>query len=109
MSHEMRTPLATAIFFLSQLIMILQNPSSQVSRYMSLMMSQLTLVQSFVEDLLDMRQFKDGVLTLVKDSFNPNEVLDLVQSIFEPQTKAKNIKIVHRVQPGLRAPDEHEA
>jgi len=80
----MRTPLATAIFFLSQVILILASPPPQVSRYLKLMMSQMTFMQSFVEDLLDYRQIKDGVFTLNYAQFDPNEVIELVRNIFEP-------------------------
>ena len=37
------------------------------------MMSQLTFLQSFVEDLLDLRQLKDGVFSLTREIFDVNE------------------------------------
>ena len=37
----------------------------QANKYCRLMMSQLILLQTFVEDLLDLRQMRDGVFSLV--------------------------------------------
>ena len=57
------------------------------------MISQLTFVQTFVEDLLDLRTMRDGVFTLVQEPFNPFEVIELVFSVFKPQADAKNINL----------------
>ena len=48
------------------------------------MMSQLTLLQSFVEDLLDLRQLKDGVFTLTNALFDPNETFQVLIETFLP-------------------------
>lgn len=47
-------------------------------------MSQLEFMQSFVEDLLDFRQLKDGKFLLTNAIFNPNEVMQAVIQIFKP-------------------------
>lgn len=80
----MRTPLASSIFFLTQIIQFLSavENSQQILRYCKLMMSQLTFIESFVEDLLDLNQLKDGKLTLAKSVFDPNEVFKLICDIF---------------------------
>ena len=57
------------------------------------MLSQLYFLQSFVEDLLDLRQIKDGVFTLNQEPFDPNETFELICSTFEPQALARQIKI----------------
>ena len=36
---------------------------------------------------------RDGVFSLVKEPFNPSEVIELVFSVFKPQADAKNIKL----------------
>lgn len=53
----MRTPLGTSQFFLTQVIDALNSADidPQVLHYLQLIMSQLTFMKSFVEDLLDMR------------------------------------------------------
>ena len=44
----------------------------------------MTLLQTFVDDLLDLRQIKDGVFSMIREVFDPNETLSLVYDIFEP-------------------------
>ena len=82
----MRTPIGSSLFFLAQILSLLTSVSvdPKVKRYIQLVISQLTFVQSFVEDLLDLRTMRDGVFTLVKEPFNPSEVIELVFSVFKP-------------------------
>ena len=102
----MRTPLGSALFFLAQIIALLAsiNVDPQVHRYLQLVVSQLTFVESFVEDLLDLRQMRDGVFSLVEDVFNPKEVIELVVSVFKPQADAKNVKLDFQIIKELPAP-----
>ena len=88
-SHEMRTPLNSAIFFLRQVIAMFAayenlpaDFTKEALKLCSFMMSQLTLTTTFVDDLLDMKQIHEGVFTLQTAPFNPNEVLELIQAIF---------------------------
>ena len=91
----MRTPIGSSLFFLAQILTLLTSVSvdPKVRRYINLVISQLTFVQSFVEDLLDLRTMRDGVFSLVQEPFNPSEVIELVFSVFKPQADAKNIKL----------------
>ena len=73
------------------------------------MMSQLSFIQSFVEDLLDFRQIEEGVFHLSKDPFDPNSVLDLVCRIFEPQAQSRQITLEHSVTRNpLKLPRGHQ-
>ena len=45
-------------------------------------------MQTFVNDMLDLNQMKNGVFKLNNDLFSPIEVLELVCDIFMPQTDA---------------------
>ena len=60
-------------------------------RYLKLMKSQLYFMQSFVDDLLDLKMLRGGTFKLNTASFDPNKVISLVQRIFQPQADAKNI------------------
>ena len=60
-------------------------------------MNQLNLLQSFVEDLLDLRQLKDGVFALSPKPFDPNEVIKLICQIFDHQAQSKGIRILSQV------------
>lgn len=70
LSHEMRTPLYTIIFFLEQIIQlfgklnVFGKEAEQIKLYCSLITNQLNFVLSFVEDLLDLQQMKNGVLQI---------------------------------------------
>ena len=95
----MRTPLNTIIFFLQRILqMISQRPFDtdclpRITTYSELMMSQLKLMETFIEDLLDLRLMRDGIMTLNSEMFDPKETLDMIQNIFIPQAKGKSIKI----------------
>ena len=53
----MRTPLGTSLFFLQTILQLLSGATIDpiVRRYVKLIMSQLNFMQSFVDDLLDLR------------------------------------------------------
>ena len=51
-------------------------------------------MQSFVDDLLDIRQIKDGVFSLEYSTFDLNEVLEEICEIFRPQTFAKGVELI---------------
>ena len=63
-------------------------------------------MQSFVEDMLDLRQIRNGNFTLVPESFDVSQVLTLVSNVFEHQAKAKRCKIIHEISDGLKLPNE---
>ena len=54
------------------------------SNYCDLIMSQLHFMESFVEDLLDLRQLKEGMFTLVNKAFDVVSVLKNISMIFTP-------------------------
>lgn len=71
----MRTPLASILYFIK--LVMTQFPGGVQSnpltlKYFKLIIAQLTLMQTFVDDLLDMRQLKDGVFSLESLLFNAN-------------------------------------
>ena len=63
-------------------------------KYCKLMLSQIYLLQSFVEDLLDLRQMRDGAFSLSSAPFDPNETFELICSSFEPQVQVKRVKLI---------------
>ena len=75
-----------------------------VEKNFSFMMSQLTLSTTFVEDLLDMKQLQEGVFRLMKDPFNPGEVIELMEQIFQPQVTQKGIKLTSTFWHDLEPP-----
>jgi len=69
----------------------------QTTKYCKLMMSQLILLQTFVEDLLDLKQMRDGVFSLVSVPFNVEQVIKDICSVFDPQAKAKGVRVACKV------------
>lgn len=51
------------------------------------------MLQSFVDDLLDLSQLKNGVFSLVKQPLEVLSIIDSVCSIFRPQVAAKKLAI----------------
>ena len=100
----MRAPLGTAIFFISQVLALLSGVTvdEKVIYYLEMTSNQLAFVQNFVEDLLDLRQMRDGVFSLVKEVFNPNEVLDTILNLFKPQAEAKGVSLLIKYVDRLR-------
>ena len=81
-SHELRTPLESSAAIL---MMILQQFKAErktslrtlkgVMSQLTIILSQIRLMESFVEDLLNLRLLKDGILTLDYKAFNLKEAL----------------------------------
>ena len=69
------------------------------------MMSQLRLITSHVEDLLDLRQIKQGVFSLASQVFDPTKTFDMICKIFEPQAASKGIKISVEILSRLPRPE----
>jgi len=69
----MRTPIQTLLFMLQIIINFFSAPTIQVEEIpycincCTIMMSQLEFLLSFVEDLLDLRQLRDGVFSLASE------------------------------------------
>ena len=70
------------------------------------MMSQLTFLQSFVEDLLDLRQLKYGAFTLTREIFDANETFSMILETFGPQAAAKKVDIQLQTVHSLKMPDQ---
>lgn len=54
----------------------------------------MTFCLTFVEDLLDLQKMRIGdALELVKDAFDFNQVLSMIEAIFSPQAESKKVKL----------------
>ena len=85
----MRTPLGNILFFLEGLLGFMLNLNLKKHkkktplRQINLAISQVKLVQSFVSDLLDLRQLQDGRFSLDFALFDPSEIFQMVGEIFK--------------------------
>lgn len=48
------------------------------------MMSQFSFIDSFIEDLINLRSMCNGDFKLENTQFNPQKVLELVSDMFAP-------------------------
>ena len=67
----------------------------QAAKYASLVLQQLGLMESFVEDLLSLQLMGEGILTLSKQSFDPTEVFAFILDTFAIKAEACGISISH--------------
>ena len=87
----MSTPIQTMIYLLgivmsnltASMVMTFE-AKKQSHRFCNLMMGQLNFLKTFVSDLLDLRQMRDGVFTLANEPFDPNKIFDTICNLFEP-------------------------
>lgn len=66
-----------------------------IQKYFKLMENQIFMMQTFVHDLVDLRQLKDGAFSLIKSVFRPNKVLEETCSILEPSAESKGIELTY--------------
>lgn len=68
--------------------------SQEMERYLKLIFSQAILMQTFVEDLMNLRHLKDGgELTLNNIQFNPHLVVKTIIDIFQPIATQKKVEL----------------
>ena len=97
----MRTPLQTIVQFLNMLTSLIESQHfnlpkqyvDPVKKYYGFMNGQINLTLTFVEDLLDMKQLKEGAFGLSLQPFDPKEVLQLIEAIFQPSARNKRIDL----------------
>ena len=94
----MRTPLQSMIYLIELIIDILSrqplNPGlEQACKYGTIIKSQLDLMETFVDDLLDLTQLREGVFSLVQEPFDHEDVVNFIINMFAPRAQAKGITI----------------
>ena len=52
---------------------------------------------SFIEDLIDLKQLREGIFSLEKDPVNVNSIIKAVCDTFKPQAKAKKITMSYQL------------
>lgn len=92
-SHELRTPIQGSIIILVDLICRTRTKDSKIpsdfEHALILVRDQLCFMESFVEDLLNYRLLKDGILTLDFKAFSPVTALDFVVNMFKKRTDSR--------------------
>ena len=76
-SHEFRTPLATALMFID--IILNQIADEFIIKYLDAIKSSMLMLLSLVSDMLDLRMIRENQFMVQKKIFNPQKVLDTVK------------------------------
>ena len=76
-SHEFRTPLATALMFID--IILGRTADEFVIKYLDAIKSSMFMLLSLVSDMLDLRMIRENQFMIQKKIFNPQKVLDTVK------------------------------
>ena len=92
------------IFFLQRLTAIVSAEPFDLEKiplgmkYCSLMLSSIEFMQSFVNDLLDLRLMKFASLELENKPFDLVSILKNIAEIFSPQIMYSNVEFLIQVQ-----------
>jgi len=81
-SHEFRTPLATALIFISLLLQQVKDAKS--TEYLNLIKNSLNLLMSLVNNLVDLKLIKENCFRPQAQTFSPLEALKFVRSLLLP-------------------------
>ena len=90
----MRTPILSIIFFIKLIKDALRSTPMDVRsipqslKYCELISNQLQFLQSFIEDLIDLRMLQTGKFSLTNEPFDVVSILKQICNIFRPQASA---------------------
>ena len=80
-SHEFRTPIGTSLMFLESLLSL--NLSEHAEKTIKLVIQKLNLLLSLVQDILDIKMIQNGEFQIVKESFDPYQLLKFIVQMFK--------------------------
>ena len=89
MSHEIRTPL-NAVIGMSDILLMENFLPEQLENLQILKYSSEHLL-ALINDLLDLNKFKSEEIKLIKDDFNPSELIQNIQLHFKQTAANKNL------------------
>ena len=102
--HELRTPLLSSKLLLQTIIDAITNflikYNKQVSKlekslkYGQLILSQMNIMESFIEDILNLRQIQTNVFSQNREVFDLHHSFEFIKQMFEPLIKAKKIELI---------------
>ena len=62
-------------------------------------------MESFVEDLLNLRLMREGIMTIAKEKFDVREALDSIVSMFTIKAELQGISVAYSLVKELEMPD----
>ena len=79
----------------------------QAKKCGTLILSQLCLMESFVEDLLNLRLMREGILTIAQEKFDSRECLESIVSMFAIKSELQGVTISYSLESSLEVPDDN--
>lgn len=115
-SHELRTPILSVILLLQQIIAILTAASApsaeklaQACKNAKMMHGQLSMMQSFIEDLLNLQLVSQGIFTIANEKFKPREAIEFVLEMFSLKIKDSRVNLTVEFWDHLRNPNRSDS
>ncbi|MBN2777677.1 MAG: PAS domain S-box protein [Bacteroidales bacterium] len=92
MSHEIRTPMNGILGF-SELLKTPNLSGDQQAEYISIIEKSGNRMLNIINDIIDISKIESGLMKIKIKETNFNRVCDYVFNFFEPEVKAKNMKL----------------
>lgn len=104
-SHELRTPMQS-IGVIAKMILdqikgkkLSAGALKEIRKQLSIILSQTSLMESFVEDLLNLKLIKEGILNIQVAEFRIYDAFDFIIDVFKPKAEQQGIKVFWGVKP----------
>ena len=88
-SHEFRTPLATSMMFLKNILRLVFD--KHITEMLSLVMNQIYLLISLVDDIVDIKLIQEGKFSKKLEIFNPTQVFNLAVQTMDVQAMSRRV------------------
>lgn len=92
MSHEIRTPMNGILGF-SELLKTPNLSGDQQAEYINIIEKSGNRMLNIINDIIDISKIESGLMKIKIKETNVNHVCDYVFNFFEPEVKAKNMKL----------------
>jgi len=90
MSHEIRTPMNGIIGF-SEMLTDQNLDHESRNEYVKIVVDSSKQLLGIVNDILDISRIEAGLVFMVKEEVNVNELMNTLYAFFEPQAQQRNI------------------
>jgi len=100
-SHELRTPLTAIRGYVETLLHAPPRDAADSRQFLEIIDRHSERLSRLTEDLLTLADLESGNIRLTLQPLDARQVIQRVSEIFWDQAAKKNIKLTHRVEPGV--------
>ena len=98
-SHELRTPLSSIKGYIEMLLDGEARDDKTRTEFYSIIANEADRLGRLIDNILNISRIESGVVRVVREPLNLTEVCRQVLDVVAPQARAKNIKLVDRLEP----------